>query len=248
MSSLPASKTPPLTPPVPRTAASCAVRYLDREVVFPSSALTLEGFRAWAVSDECPEFGRFSFLNGELSSDLGPEESTTHNQVKLEIGAVLYSRVKKQRLGVFFPDRTLLTNEQAHLSTEPDSLFASWETLESGRLVKVPLVDDPERSKELQGTPDWVLEIISDSSVNKDRERLRGLYFWAGIPEYWIIDARGEEIVFQILRRGATDYEEAEVSRGGWQTSEVFKRKFRLTRERDRLNLWVYTLAVKPIR
>src|SRR5262249_34297703 len=49
------------------------------------------------------------------------------------------------------------------------------------------------------GRPDWVVEIVSRSTVHKDTQRLRTLYHRAGIPEYWLIDARGAEIEFQIL-------------------------------------------------
>ena len=46
------------------------ISYDDREVILPSSALTLEGFRAWALSDDCPERGRFSFLDGQVVIDM----------------------------------------------------------------------------------------------------------------------------------------------------------------------------------
>ena len=92
--------------------------------------------------------------------------------------------------------------------------------------------------------PDWVLEIVSESSVRKDTETLRDVYYRAGIREYWIIDARGETIVFQILRWSRADYR-ATPRRGGWQRSRVFERSFRLERERDDLGLWEYTLHVQ---
>jgi Uma2 family endonuclease len=36
---------------------------------------------------------------------------------------------------------------------------------------------------ELEGTPDWVLEVVSQSSVAKDTKWLRESYHKAGIPE-----------------------------------------------------------------
>ena len=83
-----------------------------------------------------------------------------------------------------------------------------------------------------------------------------GLYAWgllrgrndayhrAGIPEYWIIDARGEEIDFHILHRRKSGYASAP-ARGGWQRSRVFGRSFRLDRKLDEFGLWEYTLHVK---
>jgi Uma2 family endonuclease len=248
MSSVAVSKPKPVVHealPVP----SRIYFYTDYGTVdMPSSAFSQAGFRAWAVSDDFPERGRISYLDGELFIDMSPEELYAHGQVKLKVTSALDRLVDKLDSGELFPDRTLLTNEAAGLSTEPDACFGTWETLESGRLQQVPLVDDEERVKELQGTPDWVLEIISDSSVNKDRRRLWQLYHRAGIPEYWLIDARGEEIEFRILLLTSAGYEEAEVKRGGWQVSRVFRRQFRLLRTRNRANHWKYVLQVKPVR
>jgi Uma2 family endonuclease len=99
---------------------------------------------------------------------------------------------------------------------------------------------------ELEGTPDWVLEILSPSSEKKDRVDLLKIYHTAGIPEYWLIDARGEEIEFTILIREANEYRPAS-RRGGWQKSRVFGRSFRLERSRDRLEEWQYRLRVKLV-
>jgi Uma2 family endonuclease len=37
---------------------------------------------------------------------------------------------------------------------------------------------------EIQGSPDMVLEVVSDSNVHKDYELLRRAYWEAGIREY----------------------------------------------------------------
>ena len=155
--------------------------------------------------------------------------------------------MKNQQWGKLFPRGALLTSEEASFSTEPDATFASWETLESERLRYVPLNGDVRRSKELLGTPDWVLEIISDASAARDAQ-LRQLYFRAGIPESWLVDARGTELAFTILVLDSAAYEPADVRRGGWQASPVFKRLFRLSRTKNRLDHWEYRLQIKPLR
>jgi Uma2 family endonuclease len=137
-------------------------------VVVPPEAHSLQGFREWASSASFPERGLISFLGGELVIDMSPEEYQSHGSLKAEISAVLYQLVRKRKLGHFFPDRTLITNDRVGLSTEPDAAFASFETLESGQLRRVPKANDAEKFVDLQGTPDWVLEIISDSSEVKD--------------------------------------------------------------------------------
>jgi Uma2 family endonuclease len=80
---------------------------------------------------------------------------------------------------------------------------------------------------ELEGTPDWVLEVVSQSSVAQDTEWLRVSYHRAGIPEYWLIDARFDELSFQVLRR-RRDRFAVVAARGGWCRSQVFGHSFRL--------------------
>jgi Uma2 family endonuclease len=227
--------------------SSASKRQRRPNLVVPASALTLTGFRAWARSTEFPEHGQISFLDREIYIDMSPEEIETHNKVKGEIGFVLIGLNKKRRLGEFYSDRTLLSNEEANLSTEPDAVFASWETLEAGRLRLVPRANTEGEYVELEGTPDWVMEIVSKSSVKKDTRELRAGYYRAGIAEYWLIDARGKAIDFQILVRGPEAYV-ATVGRGGWQRSPLFGRRFRLTRRRGRMGHWEYTLETKPLR
>ncbi len=193
-------------PAPPASLARCAIVLDDREVIIPPSAYTLAGFRAWAKSDQFPERGRFSFIANELFIDMSPEELQTHGKVKAAVGYAIYALIEDRNLGEFYPDRTLLTNEAADVSTEPDAAFAKWETLESGRVRLVPREEEPEKFLEVQGTPDWVLEIVSNTSVRKDTRQLREAYYRAGIPEYWLIDARGNEIDFQILQHTEAGY------------------------------------------
>jgi Uma2 family endonuclease len=228
-------------------AVSCSIVLPGHEVLVPASAHTLDGFRAWAKSDDFPERGRISFLDQEIFIDMSAEELETHSKVKAEVGYVLVGLNKRSKRGVFYPDGTLVTNVEANLSTEPDAVFIDWESLETGRVRLIPRAGEEGQYIEVEGTPDWAMEIISKSSVRKDRERLRRQYHRAGVREYWLIDARGEEVVFQILVWSETDYVIQE-GRGGWQTSPVFGRRFRLVRRRGRMDLWEYTLQVKPLK
>jgi Uma2 family endonuclease len=75
---------------------------------------------------------------------------------------------------------------------------------------------------------------------------LHGLYHRAGIPEYWIVDARFDEISFQILRHRRDRYVPV-AARDGWYRSQVFAHAFRLERRKIRMGRWAYTLAIKPV-
>src|SRR5688572_3938173 len=129
MSTLRAARTAPVAEPPRPTSFLIHSDYCT--IAVPPSAQTLAGFRALAVSDDFPERGRISFLDGEVFVDMSPEEIHAHGQVKLEITSAIFRLVKKLKAGQVFPDRTLLTNEAVGLSTEPDAAFATRKTLES---------------------------------------------------------------------------------------------------------------------
>ncbi len=222
-----------------------AIRSDIPPIRIPASALTHGGFRAWATSDAFPEKLRASFINQEVVIDMSPEELETHNKVKTTVVSTLDFLNAKLELGELFSDRALISNTAAGLSTEPDATFVTWASYEAGRVRLVPRKDRPGQYMELEGTPDWVLEVVSRSSVQKDTEWLREAYYRAVIGEYWLIDARYDEISFQILRRRRDRYV-AVRSRDGWLRSTVFGRSFQIARQKNRMGRWTYTLEVMP--
>jgi Uma2 family endonuclease len=208
--------------------------------------LTLAGFRDWATSSAFPEHVRASFIDQEIYLDMSNEDPETHVGVKGEITRVLLTLNRDLKRGKVYADGVLITNEEAGVSNNPDASFLRRESLQQGRVRLIPRKGRQGAYREIVGTPDWVLEVISDSSVEKDTEKLRAAYHRAGIAEYWLIDARGGDLVFEILYWRKTGYAAAPV-RDGWQRSRVFGRAFRLERQRDDLGLWDYTLHVQAV-
>jgi Uma2 family endonuclease len=227
---------PALAPPAPSNGLS---------IYIPASARTLTGFRAWVKSGVLPEKMRVAFINGEIYLDMPNEELETHVLVKAEIDRVLMNLNRVTKSGKFYTDGVLVTNEAANISNNPEALFIFWETLRSGKVRLVPRRGKDGPYTEVLGTADWLLEVVSDSSVVKDQKKLRAAYHRAGVSEYWLVDARGTHVDFQILVWRKKGYVPA-AKRGGWQYSPVFGRSFRLVRERDRMGLWEYTLEVRP--
>lgn len=216
----------------------------NSSVRIPASACSFPGFRAWTHSERFPEEGHISFVGEEIYIDMSPERLDSHNKVKTEITRVVANVVVEDDLGNFYSDRTRVVNELALLSNEPDGVFGKWETFESGKLRQVPSETEDGDYAELEGSPDWVMEIVSPSSEHKDTKALREKYHRAGVAEYWLIDARGDKVSFQILQHRRAGYVAAP-KRGKWQTSAVFARRFQLTRHRDRLGQWQYRLEVQ---
>lgn len=218
--------------------------YLDEPLTVPAEAFTLRGFRRWAMSDAFPDHGRITFIKQRLLIDMSPEEFETHNKVKSAVCSAVHMLSTTKDLGTFYSDRALLTNERAGISTAPDGMFVAWKSFKTEKVRLVPREGHRDQFMELQGTPDWVLEVVSQSSFRKDCVLLREAYHAAGIPEYWLIDASGEQIDFQVLVNRGRDYAPVE-QEGGWRRSRVFKRLVRLDRRRDRIGMWKYRLRFK---
>jgi len=222
--------------------ASTLNRKLNDDFVLhiPRDAYTLAGFRRWALSAEFPEKQPVMFLNGEIYLFVPKENINSHAAVKTPVAVKLGGIFAESDMGDFFINGVLVTNIDADLSKNPDMVGILWESLESGKVRYVTNEDGEE--VEIEGSPDWLLEIVSDGSVKKDKVELREAYHKAGVREYWIIDARSPKVDFQILHWRKTGYVAAP-HKDGWQRSRVFGRSFQLKRSRNRRGGWRYTLA-----
>lgn len=223
--------------------ASVGVLHIEGDrVLVPVAAFGHRGFRAWVTSEQYPEGIRASWIDGEVFVEMSPESIDSHNKVKAAITAALQRLADEEELGEVYADGVLYTHEEAGVSTEPDLAFATFTTLEAGRLRLRPRAGRDDEWIEIVGTPDVVLEIVSDASVRKDLIQLREAYRRAGIAEYWIVDARTDELRFDVLRLDGDVYRAAAPS-GRPQPSAVFGRTFCLERRRNRVGRWAYRLA-----
>lgn len=205
----------------------------------PADAHTFEGFLRWLGSDEFPESGRIDFLAGEIEAEMSPEDLQTHGVVKVEVGAELHSLVRDHRLGQVFMDSTRVTAPAAGFSAEPDVVVVLWETLGSGRARFVQDLTGPS----IEGSPDLIVEVISQHTESKDRKRLPSLCAKAGIPELWLIDARGRTVAFEIFTLSGGGYTAVAPDADGWLRSGRLPFWFRLRREPGfHPSTWLYTL------
>jgi Uma2 family endonuclease len=209
----------------------------------PRGARTHAGFRRWITSLEFPQQVSPTFVDGEIWLSMSPESLETHNKVKGEFTSALLRFLHDRDLGEGYCDRALFTNIAAKVSTEPDFLFVSWAASETGRVTLGRRRERREEFIEIIGTPDMVVEVLSDSSIRKDRVRLKAAYEQAGIPEYWLVDARADAISFQILTLVNGVYVPS-LPPDQAQTSRVLGARFELRRARNRLGRFTYTLEI----
>jgi Uma2 family endonuclease len=211
-------------------------------IAVPAWVTDIDSFRRWTDSEDCPNEYRLGWLKGEVWIDMSREQVFSHNLVKTEITVVVGYLVRAEKLGVYLSDGLLLSNFAADISGNPDATFISHDTLRSDR---VRLIEGKRGGfTEIQGSPDMVLEVVSDSSVQKDYELLRRAYWEADIREYWLVDARKAPARFMILRHGSRGYVAAR-NQDGWVKSVVFGKSFRLTQTQNDLGHPEFTLAVR---
>lgn len=208
-------------------------------IEIPWETRTLDGFRRWvATLDESGP--RVSFASGRMHVEVSPQNYETHEPLVPAVNATLCALVRELDIGRYFLPPSWFTHEPTLLSTEPDGFLALWSSLENGDLRV-----NPDRRTEMLGRPDMALEVVSDTSERKDLVEHVGDYATAGVREYWIADARGDEVIFRILALGADAvYREVVKDASGWLASPLWGCRFQLRRFVDRAGMTDFTLDI----
>jgi Uma2 family endonuclease len=215
-----------------------------RPVTVPARATSsLDSFREWIGDHDLPEKTRTDYYRGEVWIDMSQEQLFTHGAVKTEIARVLSDIAKREKLGRYWCNGILVTIPEAELSGNPDGTFVSHHAVASGNVTFTPGAEGG--YVEVVGVVDMVLEVVSDSSEKKDNQTLFEAYFEAGIPEYWLVDARGSVVEFTIYKHSGKKYAVTRAQAGGWQKSGVFDKAFRIARGSDASGNPEFTLEVR---
>jgi len=127
-----------------------------------------------------------------------PEDGLRHEIIDGEHYVTASPATRHQRIS-----RNLLYLIQNYLERHPiGELFAApFDALLSDFDIVVPdliyLSNERSRfltSKNLQGPPDLVIEILSPSTKSRDRKLKRDLYERVGVREYWVVDPEGDQV------------------------------------------------------
>jgi len=153
-----------------------------------------------------PDDGRrHELIDGEHY--VTPSPVTKHQKISGNLFGLLYSHIQKTKIGHLFaapmdvvlsdldvvqPDLLYITNTHASIMTE----------------------------KNIQGAPDLVVEIVSESSRKIDEMIKRKLYERYRVPEYWIIDPELESVkVYRLSDKGYSRIAELTVEANDTLTS-----------------------------
>jgi Uma2 family endonuclease len=132
-----------------------------------------------------PEDERYELIEGELL--MTPSPVPKHQRISGKIDFILRKFVTENNIGeVFYAPCDVLLDEENVV--QPDILFISKERL--------GIIGE----KNIQGVPDLVIEIISESTAYRDLVQKKKLYARFGIKEYWIVVPGEESIEVYILK------------------------------------------------
>lgn len=135
-----------------------------------------------------PDDGRrYELIDGELY--VTPAPASDHQIVLGHLHVLLYHHVENRRLGLVLPAPldVILSNISV---VEPDLVFVDRASLD--RVSK----------RGIEGAATLAVEILSPSTVARDRGRKKRLYARHGVPYLWLVDPRTRTLEAFVLGAG----------------------------------------------
>ena len=112
---------------------------------------------------------------------VSPSPNTSHQSASKHIGFSLYEQIERPGSGyVFYAPFDVELSEVDIV--EPDIIVV----LNENRRIILP--------SRVRGIPDLVVEILSPSNSDYDKELKRSLYERRGVPVYWIVDVEAATV------------------------------------------------------
>ena len=145
--------------------------------------------RRWTLADleRLPDDGnKYELVRGELFVTPGPTPG--HEIVLSLLSDQLTPFVRAQQLGMVLHPRAVVRFEDSEV--EPDLMVRRRPAGKGSAWSEWP-------------APILVVEVLSDSTKQRDRVQKRQLYAEAGVAEYWIIDPETRSIL--VVVAGAAD-------------------------------------------
>lgn len=148
---------------------------------------------------------RHELVDGEHA--VTPAPSTKHQRVSINLATVLKNYLKQNRVGFVYPAPCDVVLSDLDV-VQPDLLFVS-----TARLAIVT-------EKSIQGAPDLIIEILSETTRKTDEIVKRKLYEHHGVREYWIVDPELETVkVYRMTEQGYVRAAEFAQEAGGILTT-----------------------------
>lgn len=169
-----------------------------------SQRLADERARRKRFYEEITPEDKAEFINGEVV--MHSPAQVRHLQVSRRLSNLLSNYVDRRGLGQVFVEKALIVTERNDF--EPDLVFYGKEKSQILGLDQMKLPP-----------PDFVVEILSQSTERRDRGIKLEAYAYSGIGEYWIIDPVNETVEIHLLADRV--YRRLGIFGGGTIRSEV---------------------------
>ncbi len=129
---------------------------------------------------------RHEVIDGEHF--MTPSPTSYHQLVLQRINIQLFNQIMSTGLGTVFV-APIDVELSEHDIVQPDLVVVL-----TGNRIITPT--------KIKGSPDLLIEILSPSTRDNDRNRKRQSYEAAGVPEYWIADPDEHEVAQLVLTDG----------------------------------------------
>jgi Uma2 family endonuclease len=142
--------------------------------------LTVEDYR------QLPETGpRYQLIEGDLF--MAPAPNRFHQDIVCNLHYQLRAYLEKRRIGALYiaPFDVYIDDINA---LQPDIVFIASE-------------NDILTAAGAEGSPDFVVEVLSPKTAHLDRISKRRVYARSGVKEFWIIDPHAKQVHVYLLQR-----------------------------------------------
>ncbi len=127
---------------------------------------------------------RYEVLDGELY--MTPSPAYIHQWIVISVGSILLEHVSTRKLGVVLTAPMDVLLSEANI-VQPDILY-----VQAGH---APARD----ARNITVAPDLIIEVLSPSSIEQDRETKKAVYARHGVSHYWIIDPESRTLEMYAL-------------------------------------------------
>ncbi len=147
---------------------------------------------------------RYELIEGLLT--MAPAPYMIHQKISMELTDLIRMYLKKHPIGDLYyaPVDVELSNKNIF---QPDLLFVSKDRLN--------IITE----KRIMGSPDLIIEILSESSYELDTKIKYKIYEDTGVQEYWIVDPNKKSMIFYQL----TDKSFKEIPYDNQYSSRILK-------------------------
>lgn len=126
-----------------------------------------------------PMGGKYQLIDGEIIEMTSP--TPNHQRTCKKLAALLDNFLSKHPIGeVFIAPLDIYLGENE--TYQPDVFFISKE--------RESIIGE----KKIEGAPDLVIEVLSESTAYYDLKKKKAVYEKSGVSEYWIVDPEEKNI------------------------------------------------------